>query len=151
MSNALWIHLGATPPQTGLDCRQPEELILYNHRRRRYFSPISHIPGPFFASVSRLWHVRQILRGKQNYKLLELHEKHGHFVRIAHNEVSVSHPHGVKALYLASVPKASTTSCTSLNALTGVHRVTGTESLFPLTGDFPQPYPFETRRKRQSS
>ncbi|KAI1336932.1 cytochrome P450 [Xylariaceae sp. FL0016] len=73
--------------------------------RRRYFSSISHIPGPVLASITRLWHVREVLRGKQNYKLVELHDKYGHFVRISHDEVSISHPAGVKALYLASIPK----------------------------------------------
>jgi hypothetical protein len=47
--------------------------------RRRYFSPVSHIPGPFLASVSRLWHLKQIYGGKQNLRLLEQHEKHGMF------------------------------------------------------------------------
>ncbi|KAK8069631.1 benzoate 4-monooxygenase cytochrome P450 [Apiospora phragmitis] len=56
--------------------------------RRRYLSPISHIPGPFLASFSRLWHLRQIWSGKQNLKLIEQHDRHGHFVRMAHNEVS---------------------------------------------------------------
>ncbi|KAK7942902.1 cytochrome P450 [Apiospora aurea] len=55
---------------------------------RRYQSPISHIPGPFLASFSRLWHLRQIWSGKQNLKLIEQHDHHGHFVRMAHNEVS---------------------------------------------------------------
>ncbi|ORY62979.1 cytochrome P450 [Pseudomassariella vexata] len=73
--------------------------------RRRYLSPISHVPGPFLASFSRLWHLRQIVGGKQNLKLTEQHDKHGHFVRIAHNEVSVSHPNAVTALLLRTLPK----------------------------------------------
>ncbi|KAI1073369.1 cytochrome P450 [Whalleya microplaca] len=80
-------------------------VILVFSIRRRYFLPISHIPGPFLASFTRLWHIRQIMIGDQNMKLVELHEKHGHFVRIAPNEVSVSHPNGVKALYLAPLSK----------------------------------------------
>ncbi|KAF7536479.1 hypothetical protein G7054_g4508 [Neopestalotiopsis clavispora] len=59
---------------------------------RRYLSPLSRIPGPFLASFSRLWHIGRILEGNQNTALIALHDKHGHFVRIAHNEVSVSHP-----------------------------------------------------------
>ncbi|KAK8084910.1 cytochrome p450 [Apiospora hydei] len=78
--------------------------------RRRYQSPISHIPGPFLASFSRLWHLRQIWSGKQNLKLIEQHDHHGkptpgHFVRMAHNEVSVSHPNAIKALLLTALPK----------------------------------------------
>lgn len=45
--------------------------------RRRYFSPISSIPGPFLASFSRLWHLRQIWRGDQHIALAKQHEKHG--------------------------------------------------------------------------
>lgn len=45
--------------------------------RRRFFSPISSVPGPFWASITRLWHLRQVASGKQNLKLLEEHDKHG--------------------------------------------------------------------------
>ncbi|KAH8651070.1 cytochrome P450 [Xylariales sp. PMI_506] len=78
-------------------------LVVIIHRV--YYSPLSQIPGPALASITRFWHIGKILQGKQNYTLVELHEKHGPFVRIAPNEVSVSHPAGVKALYLASVRK----------------------------------------------
>lgn len=44
---------------------------------RRYFSPISDIPGPFAASFTRLWHIKRILNGKQNLDLISLHDKHG--------------------------------------------------------------------------
>lgn len=37
--------------------------------------------------------------------MIELHDKHGHFVRIADDEVSVSHPDAVRKLLLAPVPK----------------------------------------------
>ncbi|KAK6854439.1 hypothetical protein PG995_009532 [Apiospora arundinis] len=77
--------------------------------QRRYLSPISHIPGPLLASFSRLWHLRQIWSGKQNLKLIEQHDRHGHFVRMAHDEVSVSHPGAIKALLLATLPKGQCT------------------------------------------
>lgn len=44
---------------------------------RRYFSPISHVPGPFVASFTRLWHIDRILKGDQNLELIRLHDKHG--------------------------------------------------------------------------
>ncbi|KUI53743.1 Pisatin demethylase [Cytospora mali] len=74
---------------------------------RRYFTPLSDIPGPFLASISRLWHVKHILAGNHNIELISLHKKHGHFVRIAHNEVSVSHPDGIKKILLAPLEKAA--------------------------------------------
>lgn len=44
---------------------------------RRYFSPISDIPGPFAASFTRLWHIQRMLKGDQNLELIRLHDKHG--------------------------------------------------------------------------
>ncbi|KAI1845677.1 hypothetical protein JX266_008288 [Neoarthrinium moseri] len=72
---------------------------------RRFLSPISNIPGPALASVTRFWHIRRILDGDQNSRLIALHDKHGHFVRIAPNEVSVSHPEAVKKILLAPLAK----------------------------------------------
>ncbi|KAH8592880.1 cytochrome P450 [Bisporella sp. PMI_857] len=67
---------------------------------RRFLSPIAHVPGPALASVTRIWHMYAIYTGKQNLTFLDLHEKHGHFVRIAPNEVSVTHPEAIKKLIL---------------------------------------------------
>lgn len=67
---------------------------------RRYLSPLSDIPGPFWASITRLWQVVHIFKGDQNLESIALHDKYGHFVRIAPNEVSVSHPDGPKSLLL---------------------------------------------------
>lgn len=44
---------------------------------RRYFSPLSDIPGPVLASVSRLWHIKHILSGDHNTQSVALHKKHG--------------------------------------------------------------------------
>lgn len=74
---------------------------------RRYLSPISDIPGPFTASFTRLWHMSRILKGDQNLELTRQHEKHGHFVRISYDEVSVSHPDAVKTILLAPLHKAA--------------------------------------------
>lgn len=72
---------------------------------RRYLSPLRDIPGPLAASLTRLWHMRRILRGDQNLELIRLHEKHGHFVRIAPDEVSVSHPDAFRKILLAPLRK----------------------------------------------
>lgn len=76
---------------------------------RRCLSPLSDIPGPFWASFSRLWHLRITIDGNQNEQLALAHEKYGHFVRLANNEVSVSHPAAVKAVLLAPLEKVSET------------------------------------------
>ncbi|KAK8042325.1 cytochrome P450 [Apiospora phragmitis] len=72
---------------------------------RRYWAPISHIPGPFTASFTRLWHMHRILKGDQNTELIRLHEKHGYFVRISFDGVSVSHPDAIKKVLLAPLEK----------------------------------------------
>lgn len=45
---------------------------------RRYFAPLRDVPGPFFASVIRLWHMRRIVKEDQNLELIRLHDRHGH-------------------------------------------------------------------------
>lgn len=72
---------------------------------RRYLSPLRDIPGPSAASLTRLWHMKRILKGDQNLELIRLHEEHGHFVRIAPNEVSVSHPDALKKILLTPLRK----------------------------------------------
>ncbi|KAF4461647.1 Pisatin demethylase [Fusarium albosuccineum] len=74
---------------------------------RRYLSGISDIPGPFAASFTRLWHMNRILKGDQNLELVRLHEKHGHFVRVSYDEVSVTHPDAIKKILLAPLHKGN--------------------------------------------
>ncbi|KAL4789126.1 cytochrome P450 [Aspergillus venezuelensis] len=73
---------------------------------RRYQSPISNIPGPFFASFTRAWHISRIYAGDINVRSIDEHQKHGPFVRIAHDEVSVCHPDAIRTVLLNSIPKA---------------------------------------------
>lgn len=74
---------------------------------RRFFSPLKTIPGPPLASLSRFWHLYHIIKGDQNLQLVNLHDKYDHFVRIAHNEVSVSHPDVIKKILITPLHKAS--------------------------------------------
>lgn len=76
-------------------------IIIY----RRHFSPLKDIPGPFWASFSRLWHLRITYDGNQNEQLTQAHEKYGHFVRLANNEVSVCHPDAIRKVLLAPLKK----------------------------------------------
>ncbi|KAL4784109.1 cytochrome P450 [Aspergillus varians] len=73
---------------------------------RRYQSPLSDIPGPFLASFTRLWHIVRIFAGDINLRSIREHERHGPFVRIAHDEVSVCHPDAIRAVLLNPIPKA---------------------------------------------
>ncbi|RDW58561.1 cytochrome P450 [Aspergillus mulundensis] len=73
---------------------------------RRFWSPLSDIPGPFLASFTRLWHIIRIFAGDINTRSIEEHERHGPFVRIAHDEVSVCHPDAIRSVLLDPIPKA---------------------------------------------
>ena len=64
----------------------------------RYFSSISHIPGPFLGAVGTCFQIWEIFKGRINYTLLRLHQDHGPFLRISYKEVSVSHPDALKIL-----------------------------------------------------
>ncbi|KAK6074257.1 cytochrome p450 oxidoreductase [Seiridium cupressi] len=74
---------------------------------RRYFSSLSGIPGPFWASFSRIWHIWVTLQGNQNEQITEAHKRYGPFVRLANNEVSVSHPDAVKKVLLSTLEKGT--------------------------------------------
>lgn len=41
------------------------------------FHPLSHIPGPFLAKVTDLWHLYHCWGGKRHHKLIQLHERYG--------------------------------------------------------------------------
>jgi hypothetical protein len=72
---------------------------------RRFFPPLSDVPGPFWASFSRLWHIKITLQHNQSKQLTQAHEKYGYFVRLANNEVSVSHPDAIRKVLLAPLEK----------------------------------------------
>lgn len=43
----------------------------------RYRTPLVEIPGPFVASLSRVWKVLKILGARQELVMIDLHKKHG--------------------------------------------------------------------------
>ncbi|KAL4913555.1 cytochrome P450 [Aspergillus aurantiobrunneus] len=65
----------------------------------RCFHPLAGFPGPFWASVSRIWTVLHVLPGDAEKTQKRLHEKYGPVVRIAPNELVTSDPHALKTLY----------------------------------------------------
>ncbi|KAJ6005490.1 hypothetical protein N7451_003434 [Penicillium sp. IBT 35674x] len=81
---------------------------------RKYGTSIKDVPGPFVASFSSLWRVYHLVKGHSEDEILKLHKKHGHFVRIAENEVSVSHPDAVKQVLQANIAKGTFYSMFSL-------------------------------------
>ncbi|KAL4819371.1 cytochrome P450 [Aspergillus spinulosporus] len=72
----------------------------------RWFHPLAQFPGPFWASVSRIWTVLHVLPGDAEKKQRKLHEKYGlkydwigPVVRIGPDELITSDPAAVKTLY----------------------------------------------------
>ncbi|KAI1165153.1 cytochrome P450 [Nemania serpens] len=60
---------------------------------RRYATPLRSIPGPFFASCTRLWKIRSVISENTHWHHVDLHRTYGPVVRIGPNEVSFSSPH----------------------------------------------------------
>jgi hypothetical protein len=52
--------------------------------------PLSKIPGPFLAKISRFWYLRKIWTEDVEKDERALHAKHGSLIRIAPNEISCS-------------------------------------------------------------
>ena len=69
--------------------------------RRRYFHPLSHIPGPLLWTLSDLpiWYHYVIKGGRLLHVLPSLHERYGPVVRISPNEVHLSDPANYDKIY----------------------------------------------------
>ncbi|KAH0841174.1 hypothetical protein AYO21_06936 [Fonsecaea monophora] len=65
----------------------------------RTLHPLAKIPGPFLASVSRLWIMHQTSHGKMQDVQRELHRKYGPLIRIAPNEIACADPEAIPHIY----------------------------------------------------
>ncbi|KAK4125780.1 cytochrome P450 [Parathielavia appendiculata] len=68
---------------------------------KRYASPLRKYPGPFLASMTRLWKVKSTASGSTHLEHIALHRKYGPVVRIAPDEVSISSPEAARSLLSA--------------------------------------------------
>ncbi|KAF3120211.1 hypothetical protein TWF594_003947 [Orbilia oligospora] len=69
-----------------------------------YFSPLSKIPGPWYAAVSRLWLIYRSLRGGVIFTAYDLHKQYGPYVRMSPNEISVAEIESVRKIHAPSDP-----------------------------------------------
>jgi hypothetical protein len=46
--------------------------------KRRYFSSISDVPGPFVASFTILWQIYHAFKGHTELEMVKLHKEYGH-------------------------------------------------------------------------
>jgi len=65
----------------------------------RYATPLCKIPGPFLASITKLWVVQQTRSFNRHNVDIELHKKYGTMVRVAPNEVMVSDLDAMRTIY----------------------------------------------------
>jgi hypothetical protein len=84
---------------------------------RRYFSALATVPGPFTASITRAWRIKEVYAGNVEETELRLHEVHGMqlltlcyimgsddikigpLVRTGPNEVVTNDPKAIELLY----------------------------------------------------
>lgn len=75
-------------------------IILIIHLGHNYFTPGARsIPGPFIAKITNLWRYIDVARGRPETTLYELHKKHGDYVRLGPNVISISNPELLKEIY----------------------------------------------------
>lgn len=70
------------------------------HLGRNYFTPGARsVPGPFFAKLTNLWRFIDVAKGRPEVTLYRLHKKHGDYVRLGPNVVSVRNLEVLKEIY----------------------------------------------------
>lgn len=65
----------------------------------RSYLKLSHVPGPFLASLSNLPRVSWVSSKRAHEIHIELHEKYGDLVRFGPNMVSVADPAEIPTIY----------------------------------------------------
>ena len=66
---------------------------------QRHFHPLASVPGPFLASLSRLWLAQHSRSGDMHRTMISLHATLGPLVRTGPNEVSVADLTAIKTIY----------------------------------------------------
>ncbi|RYO45162.1 hypothetical protein AA0116_g13383, partial [Alternaria tenuissima] len=74
----------------------------------RRFHALAKYPGPFLASITRLWLVIDVARGKSGETQRRLHRIYGPIVRIAPDEVAIADPEAIRTIYGAQSGFAKT-------------------------------------------
>lgn len=74
----------------------------------RFLHPLRHIPGPFWASITRLWMVYRIRQGDMEVVQRKLHAQYGPLVRIAPDEVACADPDAIRKIYRTQAPLEKT-------------------------------------------
>ncbi|KAI5480626.1 hypothetical protein MNV49_000322 [Pseudohyphozyma bogoriensis] len=81
--------------------------------------PLNKYPGPKAAALSRAWLAKTVRYGHRSVLIHEEHLKHGKFVRIGPNEVSIADPAALPVVYGFSPP---TLKSDFYDAFVSIHR-----------------------------
>jgi hypothetical protein len=68
----------------------------------RLLYPLKHVPGPFWASVTRLWIVYHVWSGDMDVVQRTLHQQNGVLIRIGPNEIACADPEAIRKIYPTS-------------------------------------------------
>lgn len=75
-------------------------LLVIVYFTRNYFTPgVRLIPGPFLAKFSNIWRFFDVANGSAEATLYKLHRRHGDYVRLGPNVVSVWNLDALKIIY----------------------------------------------------
>jgi hypothetical protein len=74
-------------------------IVIANVVLTRYRPGLRHVPGPFTASFSNFWKLRQVWNGNMHKQGVRIHEDYGPIVRIGPNHISVASPEAVNVIY----------------------------------------------------
>lgn len=66
---------------------------------RLFLNPLNVFPGPFWVRLGNVAWSAQLTNFDAYYKLKELHDKHGDFVRIGSHDLSIIDPEGMEVSY----------------------------------------------------
>ncbi|KAJ5375210.1 hypothetical protein N7517_007216 [Penicillium concentricum] len=86
---SLWSHLPAILVS----------LALFHFTRNYLRAGAGSIPGPLLAKITNLWRFIDVANGRAEVTLYSLHQKHGDYVRLGPNVVSVRNLDALKTIY----------------------------------------------------
>ncbi|KAF2856837.1 cytochrome P450, partial [Plenodomus tracheiphilus IPT5] len=72
---------------------------LFQLTRVLYLSPLRRYPGPIFARYTPFWLATQCRNTRRSAAVMEQHNRHGDFVRIGPNHISINTPEAVAEIY----------------------------------------------------
>lgn len=87
-------------------------LVVY----RAFFHPLNRFPGPWKARFGDLWLSSQVTGLNAYYVFYELHKKHGRYVRIGSNTLSITDPEIMQPAYGSNAKASKADWCTTISS-----------------------------------